>query len=65
VNDTVSAQGRASGLSLVRDSWCSFCVAKNATSSSYSIWFEVSATPAPVTEPRLWYHQSIRSPGLR
>mgnify|MGYP003638468470 CR=1 FL=1 len=24
-----------------------------------------AATPAPVTEPRLWYHQSIRSPGLR
>jgi len=25
----------------------------DATSSSYSIWFEISATPAPVTEPIL------------
>ena len=35
------------------------------TSSSYSSWLVVSATPAPVTEPRLWYHQSIRRPGSR
>ncbi len=36
---------------------------ENATSSSYSSWKVVAATPASFTESMLWYHLSIRSNG--